>query len=609
MPSDKSSGYERNTHSSTYNPGYTFYPHPFASQNTGITPSYRDQYLRKFSSSIRDTPDWIEKSRDRKIFVQWVQKAHKQDFDDYGKKVLAWNAEDVEFAWDELSVYREYVEKLRGKGCKVEPDIDGVWRADGIISEEVKNDLIDAVATLENVPDTEKNWRPNSGEQILDLVDPSLWPAIYGRTLDQTTGDLLEVTPDAFRIPFCFRQMGVTEIHPSINSEKELKAGYSKSFCWLPSEFKVSKDGQETKISSYINNLNSFEQRGAFYPILEKIFTELIPLFDHALADLHRGGYYKARARGCNKLAREDKGNAAMASKAILKTDYFKKFKEIMTQFQNEEEPTVKYSDSAVDVCYRHHKCSKERSGCDKISHRRISVPMHNLEPPLDPKDMWRPPKLPRPRALRLEGRTLKVIVKMTNIILTPEKPNFIEPYDWCIEPMLNESIVATGVYYYAEENISRTGLKFKLVKRGQYTPGCHCGANDISNDRAQKVVTQEDRAIVFPNMLQHKQQSFHLVDQQKPGYQKMLIFYLCDPSRAHEMPTTRTVTPQQPQARPEFVDELREGPLGALPEEVFQMILDQLPPPISKEEAEEYRQELLDERRAFYRSSKLVDK
>ena len=48
---------------------------------------------------------------------------------------------------------------------------------------------------------------------------------------------------------------------------------------------------------------------------------------------------------------------------------------------------------------------------------------------------------------LELRGQTLQVIVKIANIQLTPENPNY-EGGSWHVEGMKNEKIVATGIYY-----------------------------------------------------------------------------------------------------------------------------------------------------------------
>lgn len=54
--------------------------------------------------------------------------------------------------------------------------------------------------------------------------------------------------------------------------------------------------------------------------------------------------------------------------------------------------------------------------------------------------------------------RGLQVIVKLANIELTPEKPEY-EGGSWHVERALNERIVATSLYYYSNENITNSTL------------------------------------------------------------------------------------------------------------------------------------------------------
>lgn len=82
----------------------------------------------------------------------------------------------------------------------------------------------------------------------------------------------------------------------------------------------------------------------------------------------------------------------------------------------------------------------------------------------------------------KLNGKTVKVIVKLANIVLTPENPVYLGG-SWHVEGMLvsvlsfilkllwqeaklivnkNERIVATGIYYYDQENITESELRFR---------------------------------------------------------------------------------------------------------------------------------------------------
>ncbi|KAK5665546.1 hypothetical protein QVD99_007892 [Batrachochytrium dendrobatidis] len=66
-------------------------------------------------------------------------------------------------------------------------------------------------------------------------------------------------------------------------------------------------------------------------------------------------------------------------------------------------------------------------------------------------------------KPVSLRGRNLQVIVKLTNIQLTPSKPKY-DKGNWHIEGPINESIVATGLYYYDVENITTPKLDYRVA-------------------------------------------------------------------------------------------------------------------------------------------------
>lgn len=72
------------------------------------------------------------------------------------------------------------------------------------------------------------------------------------------------------------------------------------------------------------------------------------------------------------------------------------------------------------------------------------------------------PPSAPTDtQMVTLNGKTLQVIVKFANIELTPDSPSFSES-NWHVEGMKNEHIVASGIYYFATENITESRLMFR---------------------------------------------------------------------------------------------------------------------------------------------------
>ena len=119
-------------------------------------------------------------------------------------------------------------------------------------------------------------------------------------------------------------------------------------------------------------------------------------------------------------------------------------------------------------------------------------------------------------------------------------------------------------------------------------------------------VVTKQGRCLAFPNVYQHQVQPFELIDKSKPGHRKILALFLIDPET--ERPSTSDIPPQQQDwLRALLLDiatalgagsnNMERKGLGKLPVELLDMIVDQADWLMSREEAEEYRLRLMDER------------
>eukprot|EP01122_Echinamoeba_exundans_P006630 TRINITY_DN1903_c0_g1_i1.p1 TRINITY_DN1903_c0_g1~~TRINITY_DN1903_c0_g1_i1.p1 ORF type:complete len:661 (+),score=162.41 TRINITY_DN1903_c0_g1_i1:318-2300(+) len=210
-----------------------------------------------------------------------------------------------------------------------------------------------------------------------------------------------------------------------------------------------------------------------------------------------------------------------------------------------------------------------------------------------------------------LRGRRLQVIVKLANIILTPENPTY-DGGVWHVEGMLNENIVASGIYYYHSENISESLLNFRRscsspadtdydedgTEHGYVGHYWGLDNGEALNQEIGGVVTQEDRCIAFPNVFQHQVQPFQLVDKTKPGVRKILVFFLVDPS--HRVISTETVPPQQ---QSWYTDALRRNIpfFWRLPKEIVDHISSfTSESPMSFKEAKKHRKKLMEERKYF---------
>ncbi|EGX45729.1 hypothetical protein AOL_s00140g45 [Orbilia oligospora ATCC 24927] len=580
------------------------FPHPLDDHTTEVI-TWREQYLRNFSCAIRNKPNWTEKILDRALVVKWIREAQDQTRVWQWKKIMTWNQEDIEFAYKELvEGYKPFVDEAKKKPelYGLEPDMDCVWRSDSLVDEELRKELIEAVATLENVPEDQKDWHPGSNKQVLDLVHPSLWPVIYGRSISLIDGKPIESPDDA------------------------IDTSFSEKFCWLPSEFEVGADGK-VKIASYINNLATGDQRKLFYPILERIFQRFVPLFNHVLGDLKRGFQHWNRAYSTGSYTHDSD-----EIEWLFFQTHKEKFNELLGQFERGEELTVQLEDfihvfpdtpegdklrDNLGEDYWEEPEDDENIYDDEKRQQRDTAPYQVRDlGRLNQNHTWTPPEITD--SFKLEGKTAKVIVKLANIILTPEQPIY-EGGSWHVEAMMNERIVSTGIYYYDQENITESELAFRrtiesmedmgwqLPQDSNWTTIHNMGSSGTTVQEIGGIKTQNNRAIAFPNIYQHQVQPFELVDKTKPGYRKVLVFFLCDPSKENKVPTSKIVAPQQPEARKDLVETLRQGPLGNLPEEVFRLIVEALPPVVTREEAEKYRDELMYERSSFINDSEAV--
>lgn len=149
---------------------------------------------------------------------------------------------------------------------------DGVWQSDTLVPAPLKQALIENVKELENVPEDKKDWHPKTGKQVLDLVHPSLYPLIYGRTLSRY--------PD----PSHWQPLA-TITSPFEVDESEVMTQYqSEKFQWLPTDFSVGKTDAEVKALGYINNLHPSHK--GLYENVESAIKLFVPLWERVLTDM-----------------------------------------------------------------------------------------------------------------------------------------------------------------------------------------------------------------------------------------------------------------------------------------------------------------------------------
>ena len=427
-----------------------------------------------------------------------------------------------------------------------------MYESRSLILPDTKEELVRAVARLEDVPEEEKDWHPGSNQQVLDLVHPSL----YCIRLDKT---LFRKDPFHSDVVKRLTWKKYTALRADLSSDS--LDGWPGPHQWLPTDFVVSGAGVVTP-QGYINNLHPVRHSAAYRP-LTSILARFVPLFEKVLTD-----------------------SLNYEPSYAVEVDAYRWYEHV---WQLEPSWTARSSDELYE---------QQRAEWDR-KHRWPAIP--------DPAP-FQPPPPREPYSLR--GRTIQVIVKLANIVLTPDRPQY-PGGTWHVEGMVNERIVATGLYYYACENITESRLAFRtrvgngdgLGRDFPYEQnddkGCRV-AYGLAEHRALNqplghVVAAEDKCVAFPNMFQHRVEPFELADPTKPGHRKILCFFLVDPEA--RVLSTRDVPPQQVEWA---LDELARAPaMQKLPVELFDMIASYVRDAgfWSRQEAEEQRAELMKER------------
>ncbi|MCJ1467440.1 hypothetical protein MMC07_006065 [Pseudocyphellaria aurata] len=448
----------------------------------------------------------------------------------------------VDWCFAELKYKAELLKKI---GC-VE-SLDGIFKSDTVISNDLREALIEAVAPLENVPASVKDWHPWSRNQVLDLVHPSMYPLVYGQS-KIVVDRLLDLNE-------CISRCGDGETlglsNVPIDDNLEFPA-WSRKFQWLPSEFEVPAGGQDVRIVSYINNLYPQSHQN-LYSVIEQVVAKAIPLWNQTLTPLNISPYVPPRVEmkgygyeGFDDVNHEYPQGPKQASDEE-DGDYFDRWltwmdsrKVVHPQPEQFKPPGERFNEKYGDYQYE-------------------DQPLVDLR-----KDFGR----------------LQIIVKLATIHLTPEDPNY-DGGSWHVEGQLNENI--TALYYYETVNITESRLSFRRkvdpLEDINYEQSDFRAVEQIygiesdgpSIQEIGHVVAKEGRLLTFPNTLQHRVAPFRLSDPTKPGHRKILALFLIDPHRP--IISTAHVPCQQKDA---WANQVRNvEPLSLLPSELVDQILN----------------------------------
>ncbi|MBY8877525.1 DUF4246 domain-containing protein [Actinacidiphila acidipaludis] len=364
--------------------------------------------------------------------------------------------------------------------------VDGVWQSDTLVDEELRARLREAVRVLEEVPEAERDWHPGSGGQVLDLVHPSLFCLVR-----EVSGG-----PErAWHNP----------------TDRWSRYEFSEKFQWLPTDVDVRDDG-DVAFRSYVNNVHP-EAHRELALVLPDVFARLRPLLENVLTDLRHPRPLRIEADPWG--------------------------------WYDAEPQYPEKSSFSDDEAYAEARRVWETAHTDWWETRRPVIP---------DAPAFTAPEVPGgPDRVDLRGCRVQVIVKLATIHLTPDEPEYAGG-SWHVEGMMNERIVSTGIYYWDSENITESRLSFRAaLDDPDYEQNDDNGLREVYglenedalNQMLGSASTPAGRCLAFPNVLQHRVGAFRLADGTRPGYRKILAFFLVDPSQ--NIVSTSDVPPQQP--------------------------------------------------------------
>lgn len=123
--------------------------------------------------SITDKSNWKTKIRNPKMIEKW--RAEAMAVSPMSDAAFNWYVEEIQdkTGWNDDNFV---LTVDTGSRCA---------KGDNVVPESVLQDLRSQVPPLLREP---KDWHPGSNERMLDLVHPSLYPSVYGKTRVKSQG-------------------------------------------------------------------------------------------------------------------------------------------------------------------------------------------------------------------------------------------------------------------------------------------------------------------------------------------------------------------------------------------------------------------------------------
>ncbi|KAI1443891.1 hypothetical protein F5Y02DRAFT_419591 [Annulohypoxylon stygium] len=517
------------------------FDHPYILYAAGPRLTNREIRMMEFMNQITDKPNWVEDIFDNSIVDVWQKEVNSMPTDKCKGDVF-FSKDMFDYCIEELRIKATGKNGTKATGIVNVLDAQGaVAKSDKIVPASLAEALKANIKSLEDFHLTSEDWKSKSDKTVLNLVDPSLYPVVYGTTRALPHGYV--------PLQHCASVTGQGKLTQEYLAER-ISYHYPDqrygSYQWLPSDITWTKTGP--KISSYINNLHP-EDYADLYKVLEDLVAAAISLW---------GKYVTLDLTRCPRIDYECRRDAELSLPEGLEYPIPDKY--------------IEYTTCAGRKCYRD-DYKRKKDYRDWMEENKMGWP----EPRIG---------LSCRRMLKLHQRTnlkkefpsgIQVIFKITNIYLSPENPRF-SGSDWGTEGTSNENIVATAIYDYDAENITESKVTFKENVWEDPAHGDKWHEHELywydlesAFSEIGSVCTKPGRMLAFPSRFLEQIEPFELRDPTKPGYKKYLTMFLVNPR--YRTLSTKVVPPQQ---RYWWIREVSTiFPFSLLPLELLYMIMD----------------------------------
>lgn len=548
-------------------------------------------------NDITDKPSWDEKVFDRDIVAKWTDEAISK---------MGFTRDMVEWCIAEL---RDKALEFRRTGMVGVLDVGTeIVKSDTVVGAEIREELVRNCERLS--AEVEVDWHPGSNGQVRNLVHPSLYSLVYGqsRIIDRGgDGDRSMTLENCLE----FIRKGTVLGNPiDVKNGRDSDWKWSDKYQWLPCEVALKDDGT-VKITSYINNLHP-EHHRYMYKTVELLIECAIPLWNKCLAT--QTSCQPEKRIQCIKADYEGGEPNIYGMSKEDKLNIIKNWSEpegplfwLKTNDEMEDElQDVDNFDAWIDS--DDYNIEAAIHGLWQVK-RQLKIPdpgiyTSDFRKDLDPVNLVR----------HYKYKGLQVIVKIASIELTPENKKHAGG-KWHLEGMANENIIATALYYYDCHNVTNSRLQFRHKaeldsSEMQYEQNDHSGLETIyglppggltdepMTQELGSVSTIQGRMLAFRNHLQHRVDSFELIDATKPGWRRFVALWLVDPKSS--VLSTRVIPPQRYDWWLEAVEQSTNMD-ERLPAQLTEMVrAEGRKMTMTMDEAKIHRLELMKERTAF---------